>query len=406
MSRTLSSLEKYLVTALTLLVGVLAMLVITSVFKEKYAAKTIRAGFVYIGDQGTAYTSNFCRAQTELENMFGNKVVTVAKYNISEEGAEAAIRELAMLPCDIIFSTSYGYSTAAKKVAAEFPHIQFCQATGVNAHEEPFVANYHNFMGTIYEGRYVTGVVAGMKIQELMAAGKLPAERAHIGYVAAFPYPEVISGYTAFFLGVRSIVPDALMTVRYTDTWSSYASEKKCAEELIFKDKCVIISQHSDTTGPAVACEEASSKKGACVFHVGYNQRMTDVAPTTSLVASRINWAPYVTGAVSAVMKGKRIESVVRTGMKGNDAGAGFSQNWVEILGMNYLIVAPGTEETVVRIIKQFGRGSGSVFKGNYLGVNPFDENDRWDLRKTFPENAAQSAPLFRYVLKDVIEIK
>ena len=152
--------------------------------------------------------------------------------------------------------------------------------------------NYHTFMGTIYQGRYISGIVTGMKLRELIEQKKLTPAQAKIGYVAAFPYAEVISGYTAFFLGVRSVVSEAVMTVSYTNTWSNTTTERKLAEKLI-DEGCVIIAQHSDTTGPATACETASTRDGKLVFHVGYNQTMTDVAPTTSLVSTRINWTPY-----------------------------------------------------------------------------------------------------------------
>lgn len=178
--------------------------------------KKIRVGFIYVGDSSTTYTGNFIKAQTEIENQYGEQVETLAKYNVPEGTEEEALKELVQAKCDLIFATSYAYGEKTKEFAAQYPDIQFCMATGTNANEEPVLENYHTFMGAIYEGRYISGVAAGMKLQELLEEGVITKEQARVGYVGAFPYAEVISGYTAFLLGVRSVVPDARMTVKYT----------------------------------------------------------------------------------------------------------------------------------------------------------------------------------------------
>ena len=167
------------------------------------------------------------------------------------------------------------------------------------------------------------------------------------------------------------------MTVKYTNTWGNYKTEKKIAKALI-ADGCVIISQHSDTAGPAVACEEESANRP--VFHVGYNQSMMDVAPTTSLVASRINWSPYITGAVQAMFEDKKIENVVTGVVNGNDIGAGFTDNWVQMLELNETIVPDNTKEVMNKCIEGLNGDATKVFVGNYVGVNPFDDNDTYDL--------------------------
>ena len=394
--------NKYIVTLFTAAVMVVVLLGARQLLHKDYSAKKIKVGFIYIGDTGTAYTNNFYRSQTELEDAMGENVETIAKFNITEATCAAALADLIAQKCDLIFATSYGYGYDTKRAAEENPEIQFCHATGSNANTEPILSNYHNFMGMIYEGRYVSGVVAGLKLRELIEDGKIAQDEAKVGYVAAFPYPEVISGYTAFFLGVRSVVPQATMSVKYTNTWSNHIAEKKYAEALI-DEGCIIISQHSDTTGPAIACEEASSKGGKIVFHVGYNKSMTDVAPTTSLVSSRINWTPYVIGAAKAVLQGKKIETIVKTALHNNDSALGFAGDWIEIIGLNQLIAAKGTHQEVTRIIKQFKSNDITVFQGNYIGRSPFDANDKWDLQTPFIENEIQSAPSFHYVLEDVI---
>ena len=399
--------NKYVLTVLTVIFGITVMfLPQRCIFKTK-TLDQLKVGFVYIGDTATAYTNNFYRSQIELEDALGAKVQTVAKFNIKDfdDSCEKALEDLVAQGCKLIFTTSYGYGEATKLMALKYPGVQFCHASGEMANQAPVLPNFHNFMGQIYEGRYVSGVVAGMKLRELILQGKLKRSAAKIGYVGAYPYPEVISGYTAFFLGVKSIVNEVQMSVRYTNTWSNHIIEKKAAEKLI-EEGCVIISQHSDTTGPAIACEEASIKKGKTVFHVGYNQSMTDVAPTTSLVSSRINWTPYVVDAAQATISGKRIESVVKSHLKGNDACAGFDKDWIEILGLNRIIAARGTEEEITRVKNNFKNGKVVVFSGNYVGENPNDTEDLWDLRTPFIENETTSAPRFCYVLRDFIKVE
>ena len=398
--------NKYFLSSLTVIIGILIVFSFSKIF-GKESSDVLKIGFVYNADTATAYTINFFRAQTELEDTFGDKVQIFSKYNIGENGDSCvkAIESLVAEGCRLIFTVSYGHGEATKKMAEKYPTIQFCHATGDLADVQPVLPNYHNFMGTVHEGRYVCGIIAGMKLQELISSGKIKRSAAKVGYVGAFDYAEVISGYTAFLLGVRSIVPETEMIVRYTNTWSNHVIEKTTAEMLI-DEGCVIISQHSDTSGPAIACEEASAKRGKTVFHVGYNQSMTDVAPTTSLVSCRINWNPYILGAAEAVIKGKKIEKVVKSPYKTTDASAGFDRGWIEIVGLNRHILAPGTNEKMEQTIKQFRNGNLEVFSGNYIGVNPYDENDSWNLRTPFIECQHRSAPSFCYVLQDVITVR
>ncbi|MBR3508990.1 MAG: BMP family ABC transporter substrate-binding protein [Lachnospiraceae bacterium] len=394
-----------MVTVITALTVICIYAVITFFFlRDEESERTIKVGFVYDGDESAPYTYNFIRAQKKLDDYdFGGRVTTVAKVNIPEAKGEQAIRELIEEGCDLIITNSYGYEETAKRMAKEFPEVQFCQATGDNANEDP-VPNYHTFMGEIYQGRYVTGIVAGMKLKEMIDEGVISAEEARIGFVGAYPYAEVISGYTAFFLGARSIVPTVTMDVMYTNTWTSYTLEKNCAETLI-EDGCVIIAQHSDTIGPAVACENAA-EHGKTVYHVGYNQSMIDIAPTTSLVSARINWSVYVFSAMNAVLNDEPIEKRIRGNVHGHDVGAGFEQDWIQILDINGLIVAEGTEKAVEDAIEKLKKGQIDVFQGNYVGVNPYDPNDVYDLREGYEENKDASAPSFHYVLRDVIHIR
>lgn len=364
--------------------------------------KVVKVGVIYVGDSGTAYTENFIRAIEEIENIYGERVSIYPKYNVPENNAQAALQQLVDVNCDIIFSTSYGYGEVCKQFAQQYPDIEFCQVTRENANTEPRLANYHNAMGRIYEGRYVSGVIAGMKLKELIDSGKISAEQAKIGYVAAFPYAEVISGYTSFFLGVRSVVPEAVMSVLYTNSWSNYNLEKQYAERLI-AEGCVIISQHSDTSGVAVACEDTS--QDVEVYCVSYNKSMMDVAPTTYLTGCRIDWSGYMIAAVQAEFDNRKIERSVKGDVIGNDVAAGFDEGWVDMLALNERIAAAGTADKVEKLIKDFKKGNVDVFKGDYIGVDPFNENDIYDLNRGYTENEYSSAPTFHYVLKDVITV-
>lgn len=394
---------KYLVTIVCCLVAIGLALFVRVVIRERNNDKVMKVGYVYVGDLCDAYTNNFVKAQREIELQYGERTSSVVKYNVPEDSVEPALEELIKEGCELIFTTSYGYGDKTKEIAMRHPEVQFCQATCSNANSEPVIGNYHTFMGHIYEGRYICGVVAGMKLDALIKEGKLSSNQAKIGYVGAFPYAEVISGYTAFFLGVKSIVPEATMTVKYTNSWSNYQLEKTAARELI-NEGCVIISQHSDTSGPAAACEE--TERTRTVYYVSYNESMRDIAPTTYLTGSKINWCPYMTKAVGAVLEGKRIEETIMGNVNGNDIGSGFENDWVQMLEINEFIVAEGTQERVMQLIERFQHKDLFVFKGEYTGVDPFDPEDTIDLQAGYKENEKCSAPSFHYVLKDVVMVE
>ena len=363
----------------------------------------VQVGVVLDGDESTPYNANFFRATEALDLQYGEHVSIIIRSNVPYEETVAVLRGLCEEGCDIIFTTSYGYGEPAKRMAEEYPEVEFCEATCDNANEEPIRKNFHTFMGEIYQGRYVAGMIAGLKMQEMIDAGQIAEDEAWIGYVGAFPYAEVISGYTAFFLGARQTCPTAMMRVKYTNTWTSYALEKEYAKELI-GEGCVIISQHSDTIGPAVECENADA--GHPVYHVGYNQDMIDVAPTTSLIGTRIDWSPYFCSAVGAVLHEKRIEDAIPGNIHGNDVGGGFREGWVKMLELNPAIALAGSEELIQRTIEDIQAGRCHVFSGEYLGVNPDDPDDTWDLNTEYQENANASAPSFYYILQNVILVE
>lgn len=363
----------------------------------------LTVGFIYDNDESTAYTYNFSLAKDAVEKTFKDKVDVLTCSNVLDDEMEEPLRELADKGCDIIFFN--GYSELVMKLAPEYPDIQFCQTSYMDMSDQEVPQNYHTFKGEAYQGRYVSGIAAGKKIDQMISDGIISKDQAIVGFVAAFPTSEVISGYTAFLLGVRSVVPQAVMRVCYTQTWSSYALEKKCTQRLI-DDGCVIISQHTDTIGPAIACEESPDDKP--VYFVGYNQSMSEVAPGASLVTSRICWDPYVLAAVDAVMANRNIESALagHGRIHGSDVSAGFENGWVEMDDLNLQVAAFGTQRAMDIAIDRFKRGNGDfVFKGDYTGVNPDDPSDTIDLKNGYVENENTSYPTFHYVLKDVITI-
>jgi len=376
----------------------------TYLFHSKFIAeeKPIKVGYVFVGDEMTPYTDNFIRAADHVQDVYGDRIECIYKYNVTEEAIMEPLQELVDEECDYIITASYGYGPVVKEMAAKYPDIEFCAITCDNANKDTILPNFHNCMGEIYQGRYICGVVAGMKLREMIDQGIITPDEALVGYVAAYPYAEVISGYTAFFLGVRSVVPEATMLVKYTNTWSSYSIEKKTAIELIDAG-CVLISQHSDTNGPAVACENAGGE--VPVYHVGYNQSMTEIAPTSSLISCSVDYSLYFEQSIGAVLADKKIESVVDANITMQDSYAGIEKDWVKILDINEAIVAPGTDEAIDQLMKDFKAGNVHVFQGDYTGTNPYDLDDKIDLSTEYIENKDSSSPTFNYVLDDVITV-
>ena len=358
----------------------------------------LKVGFIYEGDESTPYTYNFALAEHALQETYAERVEVFSKNNVREEDAETPALELIQKGCEIIFTN--GYSEQIKEMAPDHPDVQFCQASYLSSPDENAPKNYHTFKGRIYEGRYVSGIAAGLKLNEMIENRVISGEEALVGYVAAYPTEEVISGFTAFILGVRSVCPDAVMHVRYTQSWGNYSREREAAEKLI-EEGCRIIGQHTDTIGPALACEDAATQQS--VYHIGYNTGMLDVAPSASITGTCINWTPYIVGAVDALLEGEVIEKHVEGTVNGNDIGAGFELDWVEMLELNNHIAAYGTEKQMNSAIEALKKGKLQVFRGDYTGVDPDNPEDTIDLNKGYEENSNYSSPSFHYILKDVV---
>ena len=263
-------------------------------------ALNIKVGFICLHDENSTYDLNFINGAKEACAALG--IEPIIKTNIPE-GQECydAACELADAGCSFIFADSFGHEDYMIEAAKEYPDIQFSHATGTKAHTEN-LANYHNAFASIYEGRYLAGIVAGMKLNEMIEAGTITADQAKMGYVGAFTYAEVISGYTSFYLGAKSVCPSVTMEVTFTGSWYDETAEKEGATKLI-QDGCVLISQHADSMGAPTACENAG------VPDVSYNGSTKAACPNTFLVSSRINWAPYFEYAIKATANGEAYDT-------------------------------------------------------------------------------------------------
>ncbi len=390
----------YIIATVIISIAVLAAFsLIYGFWNKRPEDATLKVGFLYSEDESTPYTYNFVQGQYALTEQFGDKVEILTRSNVPAKEAEDPLRDLVWKGCKIIFINED--TPAAANISAEYPDVQFCQISMPDISMEGRSKNYHTFNGEIYQARYAAGVAAGMKLKHMVDNGIILPEDAQVGYVAANNSAEVISGYTAFILGIRSVMPDAVMRVRYTGSWSNYSMEKQRARELI-NEGCVLISQHTNTLAPAIACEEAF-REGRRIYYVGYHQSMVDVAPGTTLASIRTNWVPYIVGATEAVMKNMVIEEYVPGHLHGNDISAGFEQGWVELLELNKQVAVEGTEEKINQLIDAFKKEKVNVFKGNYIGVSPDNPSDTIDLSLGYKEMSESSSPSFRYILQECV---
>ena len=314
------------------------------------AAKTVKVGLICIGDENDqGYTYNFIRGKEAVTEALAAKGITVdweVKYNVGEDSScEEANIELAEAGCDLIINNSFGFEPYMLKVAPDYPEIQFISCTNqASAVDE--LENTHNAFANIYEGRYLAGVVAGMKMQEMIDNGEITADQAVIGYVGAYSFAEVISGFTAYYLGAKSVCPSVTMKVQFVGSWSDATLEGNAAQALCDAG-CVMISQHSDNTTPATAAQNAGA------FHTGYNNDMIAVAPEASLIGTRIDWSVYFAYAIEAVANGESFEQDWCHGM---DEGA------VVMTPLNEEIAAAGTADKLAEVEEQLRSGALQVF--------------------------------------------
>ena len=319
----------------------------TEATTEGTEAPAIKVGFIMLHDENSTYDLNFINAAKEACATLGIPEENyVIKTNVPE-GQECynTAAELADAGCNIIFADSFGHEDYMIQAAKEFPEVQFCHSTGTKAHTEG-LANYHNAFAAIYEGRFLAGIAAGMKLNAMIEAGEFKPEEAKIGYVGAFTYAEVISGYTSFFLGARSVCPTATMEVTFTGSWYDETAEKEGAQKLI-QNGCKLISQHADSMGAPTACETAG------VPDVSYNGSTEAACPNTYLISSRIDWAPYYEYAIKAAMNGEAIDA---------DWTGTLATGSVVLTDLNENVAAEGTAEAIADATAKLESGELHVF--------------------------------------------
>ena len=308
---------------------------------------TVKVGFITLHDENSTYDLNFINAAKKaIEDLGLTEDDYILKTNVPE-GQECYETAMDMVDngCNIIFADSFGHEPYMIDAAKENPDVQFCHSTGTRAHTEG-LANYHNAFASIYEGRYLAGIAAGMKLNEMIEAGKFTAEEAKMGYVGAFTYAEVVSGYTSFYLGAKSVCPTVTMEVTFTGSWYDETLEKTGAELLIDRG-CKLISQHADSFGAPTACQNAG------VPNVSYNGSTKNVGADTYIISSRIDWAPYYEYAIKAVMNGTAIDA---------DWTGTLATGSVVLEELNTDVAAAGTAEAIEAAKAKLESGELHVF--------------------------------------------
>lgn len=358
---------------------------------EAVDVSDFKVGLVFIGDENEGYTAAHYEGAKAMQKKLGlSDDQVIIKWNIPEDETcyDAAV-DLADQGCKLVIANSFGHEDYIKQAAEEFPDVEFCHATGFQAASSG-LDNFHNFFTNIYESRYVSGVVAGMKLNEMMAADSSIDPK--IGYIGAFPYAEVISGFTSFFLGVRSVCPEAHMEVQYTNSWASFDLEKECAEALI-ADGCVLISQHADTTGGPTACEAAG------VPCVGYNISMIATAPTQALTSASMDWGIFYTYAAEHALAGEKFAP---------DWCEGYATGADKITELNDAAIAEGTKEKVAEVEAAIVSGDLKVFATDTFTVDgkaleTFESNGvEYVADGYFHESEFGSAPAFSLIIDGI----
>lgn len=364
-----------------------------------------KVGVILVGDENEGYTYAHMEGIEAARVACGlEKDQIIYKYNIEENEAcyQAAV-DLVEQGCKIVFANSFAHESFLIQAAKEYPDVLFCHATGQTAAKQTDLKNIFNYFTAIYEARYVSGVVAGMKLKELMDNGTVTDP--HVGYVGAYPYAEVVSGYTAFFLGIQSIVPDAYMEVQYTNKWFDLTLEAEAANALMARG-CVIIGQHADSTG-APSAIQAAHDDGTYpnVYSVGYNIDMLNVAPDVALTSPQNNWGAYYTYAIKTAMEGKEMQQ---------DWCYGYIDEAVQISQLG-TACAEGTQEAVAAVIEKIKNGELHVFDCSTFTVNgehltSYDKSYGFDGVELiwdgyFHESEVISAPLFDIRIDGITEL-
>ena len=346
---------KKIVSAVLVLTMILSMIGIFASCSSYVDDGVFRIGVICLHDENSTYDNNFIRAITNVKaklNLSDDQVIIKTNIPESDECYNTA-KELVQKGCDVIFADSFGHEEFMLQAAKEYPQVEFCHATGTLAHTEK-LDNYHNAFAAIYEGRYLAGIAAGMKLNAMIADGTITADQAVIGYVGAFTYAEVISGLTSFFLGARSVCETATMKVRFTGSWYDQPAEQEAANSLISAG-CKLISQHADSLGAPTACELAH------IPNVSYNGSTKDAGPSTYIISSAINWEPYFEYIIDCTQNGKAIDT---------DWTGTIATGSVVLAELNTAVAAEGTQEAIDAAIAAFKAGTLHVFDTSKFTVD------------------------------------
>ncbi len=311
------------------------------------AGDDFKLGVILLHDEASTYDLNFIEAVEKAADALGltdDQVIMMKNIPEGNECYEAAA-DLVDLGCDVIFADSFGHEDYMIKAAKEFKDVEFCHATGTKAHTEG-LANYHNAFASIYEGRYLAGVAAGLKLNEMIDAGTITPEQAKMGYVGAFTYAEVMSGYTSFYLGAKSVCPSVTMEVQFTGSWYDENEEKNGAIALM-NYNCVLISQHADSMGAPSACEDRN------VPNVSYNGSTIASCPNTFIVSSKIDWTPYIKLICESKQNGVEIPA---------DWTGTIETGSVVLTDVNTQAAAAGTVEKIEEVKAKLVSGEVKVF--------------------------------------------
>ena len=384
------------------IIVVLAMAIAMTACQGAGGEDTFKVGVILIGDENEGYTYAHIEGMEKAKEALGlTDEQVIYKYSIPEDETcyDTAV-DLVEQGCDIIFANSFSHESFMIQAAKEYPDVMFCHATGQTAHKEE-ITNICNYFTGIYESRYVSGVVAGMKLKQMMDEGTVTDP--HVGYVGAYPYAEVVSGYTAFFLGIRSIVPEAYMDVIYTNSWFNMTAEAEACNALISRG-CVITGQHADSTG-APSAAQAAFETGTPIACVGYNVDMLSVAPDAALTSAQNNWGVLYTELIKTAMDGGEFKK---------DYSVGYPENGVMISALG-ASCAPGTAEKVAEVEAAIKDGSLHVFDCSTFTVGgaTLDSYDQsWGFEGTqliwdgyFHESEVVSAPLFDIRIDGITEL-
>ena len=371
---------------------------INNIFRKRSVQTKDKFCLITLHDSNSSYDKNFIDAFNEIGTELGVDVEIKTDIPEGEECYNAA-KEFAESGCKGIFADSFGHEEYILKAAKEYPKIQFAHATGTLAHTEK-LDNFHNVFAKIYEARYVTGIAAGMKLNEMIKNNEIKESEAKIGYVGAFPYAEVISGFTAFYLGAKSVCNSTTMKVRYTGSWYDEQLEKEAAEKLIDDDKCKIISQHADSQGAPNVCE---SKGVPNVYYNGENTQLTK----SYLISQKINYKPFFKIFVEKTQKGTKMEYDY-TGSLNDDSVIVYKAS---------SIAASGTQAAVDKAIEDLKSNKTKVFDTSKFTVDgqkltsykadvDTDENFEKDTEAIsdgyFHESELRSAPYFDIIIDGI----